>query len=66
MDVDKLISLGFCIFGLGFFIFSIAVVTRDEEKSYNRSLREAREFGYDGSRLENQAINSRKRKFLRK
>jgi len=56
----------FMIFGLGFFLFVIYMITKGDRESYERrrdannltyarKLDEAREFGFQGSRLERDA-----------
>lgn len=45
MDLD---SWAFMLFGLGFYLFVIRMIVRDDESRYNRRLGEAREFGFGG------------------
>lgn len=41
-------EIAFMVFGLGFFLFVVLMIERSEERSYQRRLNEAREFGYGG------------------
>jgi hypothetical protein len=38
----------FFIFGLAFFLFTMHTITRDNDKSWERRVMEAREFGFGG------------------
>ena len=41
------------IFSLGFFIFTIRIVTRDHRESWERRIMEAREFGFGNKNQHN-------------
>lgn len=49
--MKDLIAIGFLFIGLGFFLYSMLIVERSEQRSYDRKLMEAREFGFRRSRL---------------
>lgn len=46
--METLLDLGFLVFSLGFFLFTIRIVQRDHRESWERRLMEAREFGFGG------------------
>lgn len=43
----------FFIFGLGFFLFTMHTITHDNDKSWERRIMEAREFGFGGKNQHN-------------
>lgn len=45
MDSETFYTLVFMIFGLGFFIFMIHIVTSDNNRQHERDLQRDREFG---------------------
>lgn len=49
--MEKYFDMAFMLIGLGFFIFIIWMVENAEERNYQRKLNEAREFGFQNSRI---------------
>jgi hypothetical protein len=44
--MEALASLGFLLIGLGFFIFVIRMIERDDRVEHERRIMEQREFGF--------------------
>lgn len=51
------------LFGLGFFIFVMNTIRKDDREYYDRKLNEAREFGYQESKLHREATKPRRKLF---
>lgn len=49
------LDLAFMVFALGFFMFVIHYVVRSQDRDYERKLNEAREFGFQDSKLKREA-----------
>lgn len=69
--IETLGSIAFMVFGLGFFLFVMLVILRDDRETYNRrdyadhvrygrKIEEAREFGFENSRLHAEAEELKK------
>lgn len=56
MTQEAVNSYAFMIFGLGFFIFSMWMVHSWNHTEYRRDIREAREFGFEGSKAQRKAL----------
>lgn len=46
MEETLALDLIFMVFGLGFFLFVILIITRDSREAWERRLMGAREFGF--------------------
>jgi len=51
MDSESLASLAFLLFALGFFLFCINMVTRDENTRYSRWREETASYGMENTRI---------------
>lgn len=61
--METLQSIGFMVFGLGFFLFVAWIIFRQDTIDYDRKLNERREFGYFDQR---RRTRKEERKELRK
>lgn len=59
--MGKVYAMIFLIFALGFFLFVMYTITKDSRDYYDRKLMEAREFGFEGSQLQKEAHDPKKR-----
>jgi len=48
-----ILDLAFMVFALGFFIYSMRIVTRDHREAWEQRMMEAREFAYRDQSQEN-------------
>jgi len=51
--METYLALAFMVFGLGFFLFVIFILTRSDRQEWERRLMEAREFGFGGKHQHN-------------